>query len=447
MTGETRRVDLGWSVVESVVDGPLVRALGIPYAHADRGGAPVPAQDPSAQRSVACPQPVDALSEDLLGFDPLGGLPQDEDCLRLSVTAPADAAAGEALPVLVWVHGGGYRTGAGDAPVHDPTALVAEGRVVHVAITYRLGAFGFLRSSRGQDANLGLLDVMEALRWVHANVAAFGGDPDAVTLYGQSSGADLVVKALSLDETADLVARVVLQSAPLGLASRPAALDRALDAVADEVLERVDAGDLDGGYALVDVAARPFGLAAGMPFSARYGQLPLRPEAEAVRATLANASRLDVLIGYTAEETRFFLPALRAADSRLRVPVLGALLGRLVVRVTSERVYGRANRGFARALARGGARVTTYVLSANRGRAPFGAGHTVDLGLLFPSEGQSERERRDGAALRGAWLEFARTGGVSRGVVHRRTLRTRELRRPRGSAGPVAQEGRATPVS
>ena len=66
----------------------------------------------------------------------------------------------------------------------------------------------------------------------------------------------------------------------------------------------------------MDVAARPFGLAAGMPFSARYGQLPLRPEAEAVRATLANASRLDVLIGYTAEETRFFLPALRAAVVR-----------------------------------------------------------------------------------------------------------------------------------
>ena len=95
-----------------------------------------------------------------------GTLTYDEHCQRLSVTVPADARPGDALPVMVWIHGGSYTSGAGDAPIFDPAALVREQHVVVVSVTYRLGLLGYLGDADGRPANLGLLDQLEALRWV-----------------------------------------------------------------------------------------------------------------------------------------------------------------------------------------------------------------------------------------------------------------------------------------
>lgn len=417
-----RTIDVNGTSVQAQIDGQVIRALGIRYAHAERGSAPTPAALGDAQRCVASPQPRDTIVEGLLGFDPLDELPREEDCLRVSVTFPADLAPGERLPVMAWVHGGSYRSGAGDASNQDPAALVIEGRVVFVAVTYRLGAFGFLRSDAGQPANLGLLDVQEALRWIHTHIASFGGDPDQVTLFGQSSGADLIVKLLSLPETPTLVKRVILQSAPLGIADRPAGLDTGMAEIGEEVLAKIDAGDLEGGYALVGALGGHFGLAGAMPFSAEYGQAPLPPAPEARRAAVTNAAGLEVLIGHTAEETQFFLPMLRDQSRALRLPGIGKLLGRLVVRSTSKKVYERDNQRFAEDLAAGGAHVTRYVISANRGGKPIGAGHAVEIGLLFPLAQQAEWERTAGAELRRVWLQFVHTGSVP--TVSNRTLTT-----------------------
>lgn len=420
MTDDAHRIiDAGGAPIETVVDG---RALGIRYAYAARGEEPEAAHERDAQRVVASPQPADALSESLLGFDPFASMPHDEDCFRLSVTAPAELDADERLPVMVWVHGGGYRTGAGDASIYDPAALVAEGRVVVVTVTYRLGAFGFMRTKSGQPANLGLLDVLEALRWVHRNIASFGGDAGNVTLFGQSSGADLIAKLMTLGETTSLAHRVILQSAPFGIVERPVALDLGILNVADGVLAHIDRGDLEGGYALVDAVARPFGLAGAMPFTAELGQRPVGSS-----TAIARADAYDVLVGYTAEETRFFLPGLQEASRVLRMPVLGALLSRIVVRATGRRVYERENRRYAADAARQGARVTSYVLGANRGRPPIGAGHTVDIGLLFPLPQAPEWERAAGRAIRRVWTDFARSGQVDSAGISRKLLRLRRF--------------------
>jgi para-nitrobenzyl esterase len=116
--------------------------------------------------------------DDVLGTR-YGELPGSEDCQNLSITVPADLAPGELLPVMVWIHGGSYTTGSGDLAIFDPAVLVAETRVVVVSVTYRLGLFGFLATHSGRPGNLGLLDQLEAFRWVQRNVAAFGGDPAA----------------------------------------------------------------------------------------------------------------------------------------------------------------------------------------------------------------------------------------------------------------------------
>ena len=119
--------------------------------------------------------------------------PASEDCLNLNVWTPTPAA-GDRLPVMVWIHGGGFQAGAGSEPRHDGTALARKGVVV-VTINYRLGVFGFFahpeltrESGRNASGNYGLLDQVAALQWVRDNAAAFGGNPQNVTIFGESAG-------------------------------------------------------------------------------------------------------------------------------------------------------------------------------------------------------------------------------------------------------------------
>ena len=127
-----------------------------------------------------------------LGPDPIF----DEDCLFLNVWSGADVDA--PAPVMVWLHGGAYTFGSSSQPVYDGEALAGHGVVV-VTINYRIGALGFLDLSSKStpehpfDGNLALKDVMLALRWVQRNIAAFGGDPERVTVFGESAGAGLVI--------------------------------------------------------------------------------------------------------------------------------------------------------------------------------------------------------------------------------------------------------------
>jgi len=116
-----------------------------------------------------------------------------EDCLVLNVYTPATVKAGSKLPVMFWIHGGGYAGGAGSEPRHDGSALPTHG-VVLVTINYRLGVLGFLatedllKEGDGHAGNYGMLDMVAALKWVRGNIAGFGGDPGNVTIFGESAG-------------------------------------------------------------------------------------------------------------------------------------------------------------------------------------------------------------------------------------------------------------------
>jgi para-nitrobenzyl esterase len=126
-----------------------------------------------------------------------GDQPRSEDCLYLNVWAPADAIGAD-LPVMVWIYGGGFQFGSSANPVYDGTAL-AQRAVVLVTLNYRVGIFGFLahpelssESPQHVSGNYGLLDQIAALQWVRRNIRAFGGNPDNVTIFGQSAGANSV---------------------------------------------------------------------------------------------------------------------------------------------------------------------------------------------------------------------------------------------------------------
>src|SRR4051812_16329915 len=144
--------------------------------------------------------------------------PQSEDCLTLTVWTPA--VDSKKRPVLVWIHGGAFASGAGSLPWYSGERLAANGDVVVVSINYRLGALGFLCLPGISDGNLGLLDQVAALRYVRDNIAQFGGDPGNVTVVGQSAGAASIAIIMTMPQTQGLFRRAILQSTPFGRMAR-----------------------------------------------------------------------------------------------------------------------------------------------------------------------------------------------------------------------------------
>jgi para-nitrobenzyl esterase len=215
--------------------GPALAFRGIPYAQppvgALRFAPPAPVAAWSGVRDAtrfgaAPPQRSDPLSA-ALGM--LEGCAISEDCLTLNVFTPelspasfAQRAAGErrpssGRPVMVWIPGGAFVGGTAGVPLYDGARLAARGDVVVVTVSYRVGALGFapLAAEPGEPAaaNLGLQDQIAALRWLQAHVAAFGGDPARVTVFGESAGAGSILALAGMPAARGLFARAIVQSA------------------------------------------------------------------------------------------------------------------------------------------------------------------------------------------------------------------------------------------
>ncbi len=209
--------------VRGVDDGRAASWKGIRY------GAP-----PVGDLRFRAPEPPQSWTEpiDAVGFGsvcpqpPIPNFPLDlgasksEDCLVLNVWAPSGTTPGDRKPVMVWLHGGAYVLGSSSQPLYDGRRLSSTGDVLIVTLNYRLGVFGFLDLSgvssprRRFDTNLGLRDVLAALRWIRDNIAAFGGDPDRVTLFGESAGAGIVTTMLAVEGAKGLFSAAVAQSSP-----------------------------------------------------------------------------------------------------------------------------------------------------------------------------------------------------------------------------------------
>lgn len=402
---------IGWR------DGDVVRATGIPYATAGRFQLPAGARDwteafVATSPAPACPQGPVPFLDDILGTR-YGELPGSEDCQNLSITMPLDVSPGERLPVMVWIHGGSYTTGAGDLAIFDPARLVAENRVIVVSVTYRLGLFGFLATRGGRPGNLGLLDQLEAFRWVQRNIAAFGGDPGRVTAFGQSAGGDAIAHLMAAPEAPTLFQRAIIQSAPLGISRGRAKMNHAMGIVAESVTNETPAMEMVDLEAQVAQVARKYGLLAAMPFGTQYGHAPLPEEKDIAAAWNTTAPAIEVLIGHTSEEARLFLPRSPLLMRLLRVPRLGGVAVRAVDWAVTEAVYGRAARKFARRHTRAGGTAHRYLLSWHAPGNLFGAAHTIDLPLLLGS-----RDTWDGVGLiaGAAWEEVDTTGRVVRAL-------------------------------
>jgi para-nitrobenzyl esterase len=217
------KIDIG--TIEGKAHGAVRTFLGIPYASPPVGDLrwkpPVPPAKwtgvrPATEFGSRCMQ--NRVYSDMIFRDP--GI--SEDCLSLNVWTPAKTPKAK-LPVMVWIHGGGFMAGASSEPRQDGSILATHGVVV-VSMNYRLGIFGFLVlpelvAESGQKAagDYGMLDQIAALQWVHRNIAAFGGDPDNVTIFGESAGSFAVSALMASPIAKDLFQKAIGESgAPFG---------------------------------------------------------------------------------------------------------------------------------------------------------------------------------------------------------------------------------------
>jgi len=326
--------------VRGAVHRGALAFLGIPYARAAAGRlrflAPqLPEPWPGVRDCFEPGQGAPQRSTMPSWLQGLAGNPRvtGEDCLRVHVFTPA--ADARPRPVLVWIHGGGFVFGSGSAPVYDGAALAREHDVVVITLNYRLGALGFGQLdavARGGPfaSNVGLRDQVAALAWVREHAAAFGGDPDNVTVFGESAGAMSIGALLGSPLARGSFRRAICQSGAAhhvssrdGAARMAHALLRALELTSAHA-ERLCDVPLD---ALVDAQIRA---AASVP--APWGLLPWQPALDddvLPRAPLdaiadGSARGVSLLIGTNRDEYNLFLMsgAVRAMDeARLRTVI------------------------------------------------------------------------------------------------------------------------------
>lgn len=311
-------------------DTPVWEYRGIPYAAPPTGERRFRAPALPAVRDEllladtygpVCPQLATGIWDTCHDGAAAGELVGDEDCLSLNVMVPAAREPGERLPVLVYVHGGGFVFGCGRI---GSGAFAHHGDVVVVGLNYRLGLLGFMSSSAiaagaddGALANWGVLDVVRGLEWVHENIAAFGGDADNVTLMGQSAGGVAVCALAASPLGAELFARVGVLSARCDV-GRP--LEALIEAGDQSAAALGCAGEGEG--ALACLRAQPASdlvlhqaqlVAAGTnPAELTLDGHVLEAPALATLLTSGSGAR-DLLVGSTREEIPVTDPAVIAA--------------------------------------------------------------------------------------------------------------------------------------
>ncbi len=443
-------VATGSGALRGVAAAPGVTVFkGIPYAAppvgARRWQAPAPPESWTGIRDASafgpqCTQPA--------RFAPGGrgpaaptSAPSSEDCLTLNVWTPA-ASSSDGLPVMVWLHGGGFTINAGSAPPYDGEALARRG-VVIVTVNYRLGALGFLahpalsrESERGVSGNYGLLDQLAALRWVRANIAAFGGDPGNVTLFGQSAGA-ISINIFMASPLADgLFHKAITESGSLLGIAKP------LLHVAEE--RGAAAGDIDALRALsADEVLQRFPsaptLSAGPHYYPVVDDYVLPRDLEVLAGTVSRA-KVPLLIGHNAEEGLFYASETPPTAAQYRDFVRALFPAELVDRVVSRypaatdaeaaRVVLSLFADFrlvatAAVAARAASKVTDVYMYEFSRVSPLtrsrwgGAAHTAEIPYVFDhvtadASQFEEADRVIAAAMVGAWVQFAKMGNPNR---------------------------------
>lgn len=465
---------------------------GIVYARYARFGMPEMVEYgeeeivDAREYGCVCPQNLSHLLEQL---GPDSGLKMREGELCLSVTVPAEVTAdvvsggevkeicgsgGESgasgeesmgeeehrrLPVMVWIHGGFYLTGGSEDHRYDVSSLAQVGNVIVVKISYRLGAEGYIWHPEMGVGNLGLEDQKTALRWIRRHIASFGGDPDNVTVFGQSAGAHSIASLIASADDVEpitnvprfggetLFHRAILQSPPLGNTITPKAAAKVTDAFLDRLssiaglggvpeesarerrekcFDKAVEGDevtLEHIIAAQDaVKSMRLGLIF-LPVLRDYMRIPPVGGLSAGsgckcgqpnRDATDGKDRFRVLVGYNADDAS---PYIRKWTGFLwKTP-----LRRPLVKFLTDKVFHKPALRYAAKLRSAGIEAQTYCFSWHPQGSELGACHSIELPFLLgklEDWGSAEmlcgmtREEYEAnsAKFRSLWTKFARSG-------------------------------------
>ncbi len=417
-----------FSTSEGNVHGKLrdgvIRFENIRYAISERYQYPkaISVREGFSQQSEkphVCHQIVYPLLDKMIEQPNIENFISDEAPQFLSITVPQHFQKMKELPVLVWIHGGSYEIGFGDLASSDPSLWVKEQNIIVVSISYRLGLFGFLGGFDDRPANLGMLDVIESLKWVHENIALFNGDAHNVTLLGQSSGGDLVAHLMIADIPTSLFHKVIIQSAPLGLRKNRMKMYKALSEKTHDFKDEENPMLMVNRQNEVLPKFNRFGMKALMPFGLQYGTFPLPSEAESLKNWRKSAKKYKVLIGLNNDETAFYLATSEALIRYLRY-TLGQKILKKAVQFSTEKIYGSPAAQFAKNFKIGGGDVTLFRLHSTISKG-IGAAHCFDLPLLFGDYSVWKNAgllknipwsyiEENGKKLRYCWAEFMKKG-------------------------------------
>jgi len=429
---------------------------GIPFALPPIGGlrwkppVPQPAR-PGVSSAVrfgpSCMQPAQGSPQTLTD-----GFPQrfSEDCLTLNIWAPK----GHNLPVMVWVHGGAFFLGSGSEPLFDGTNFARDG-VILVTINYRLGPFGFfahksLMKEAGPYAplaNYGIMDQREALRWVQRNIAAFGGDPNNVTLFGQSAGAVSVLALLTLPDE-HLFARAIHQSGGPWVNNTPLSIS---ETQGRQLAEFAGAAPDASAEQLRSLPAEALLSAAGkqrrvLPYPFRNGEITTQPiiDGRFIRDRLdtlvetGHLQRVPLIVGFNSGEDSLipgendpsdFLSYFKAASPQAlsnlyradRADAYGARVSSPDVgrSLFQDAILGAPARWLARQASKAAPSYLYFYDAVPQGSSKLiGAPHGDELPMLFGNLLRPDRGALTSSfsyRFRQCWVSFAKSGSPNCG--------------------------------
>ena len=383
--------------------------------------------------------------------------PSSEDCLFLNVWTPA-LADGKKRPVMVWLHGGGFAAGSGSSTVYDGTRLVQRGDVVVITINHRLNLFGHLYLADygpefADSGNAGVLDIVQALKWVKANAKAFGGDPGNVTIFGESGGGAKVTTLLAMPAAKGLFHRAVVQSGAWLKVNEPAAASAATARVVEQLgLTRETIGQIrtlpvEKIQAAAMASMKGF---RGDPMLGSPGSGPVLDGRSLTRHPFTpdappTGRDVPLMIGLNRTESTLLIGAADPSLFTLDWETLPGKLGRFLPGMDMAKLiadyralrpgYSASDVFFAattdsrflrghvleaeRKAAQGGAPVYFYMLDwdtpvdGGKWRAP----HALEIGFVFDNVAKSASmsgvgpdQQKIADQMSSAWLAFARTG-------------------------------------
>ena len=402
----------------------VIYVKGIRYAKSNRFDIPIPySYDDGIQEQFSdspfCIQLSSPVENYLAGVD-YEKYNQEESCQYLSISVPSNVK-NKKIPIMVFFHGGAYRNGGCDSPIYNSGSLVKEGNVIVVKINYRLNIFGFVKDINGNFSNNGLLDAIEALKWVKENISDFGGDINNITLFGQSAGADIIRCIMLSEGTDNLYNRIILQSDPLGAMENRYNMESKMLKELNDVPIDSSVEDLKKINLLIEKNIKEKGNAKHMKYAPHYGIYPL-PKEEDIDKRLNEISKThDMLIGSNSREASAYIGPNKKLKKLYNSKITKKLVEKVIIRKTNQ-IFVNPTKLFAHTYAKSGGNVYLYNFYWNENKSPIGACHGMELLMLFSANGFGDREimcslsEKDiyilGKEFRKIWYTFAKTGKI-----------------------------------